>query len=313
MFDEPSAQQYETLRDDYVEFSKNGKGDFFVNLLPSYARGDHILDNYELYVQSFSDTVLSVDTDGEKWISFDFYPIMYGEAGGYELAERWLFDTITIANEKKRIGCRSNAFIQTMPFSYGEKSYGSREIIPSYEQLNMQVYTYLAFGFDSISYFCVGTPDVNGEFRDKHYAMFDREGNATEIYDSVALVNKNISSLIKEYVKYSWNTTYILGNDKEECYRFLRDIKPFSPTKDVIGVQVDGNVLLGTFEKEDGEAIVLVNFGEPSTQKTKSVSVQLSGNKRVAVWKGDKREAIVTSDLKIELMPGEGVFIEIIG
>lgn len=311
MFDEPSAVQYKDLRNDYEEFSKSDNGEFFVNLLPSYARGDQILDDYELYVQNFSDVVLSLDTDKKKWISFDFYPIIYDKNGNYGLADRWLYDTMTIANQSKKYGYRSNAFVQAMPFSYGEKSYGSREIIPLYEQLSLQIYTYLAFGFDSISYFCLGTPSVDKEFRESHYAMFDRCGRTTDIYDSVKLLNKSISGLVVEYVKYSWDTTYILGKDKEECYEFLRDIRGFSPTEAVKCVDVDGNVLLGTFKKSDGEALVLVNFGEPSLHRVKTVDMQLDKQRNVTVWRGERKEELLVDKLNVSLNPGDGVFIEI--
>ncbi|MBQ9709253.1 MAG: hypothetical protein IJV67_01370 [Clostridia bacterium] len=311
MYDEPSASQYSTLREDYVEYAKKVEGDFFVNMLPSYARGDQILDDYKLYVQSFSDELLSVKANGQKWISFDFYPLMYSQTGSIDLAERWLFDTQIIANERKKVGCKSNAFVQTMPFSYGGKSYGSREIIPSYADLSLQVYTYLAFGFDSISYFCVGTPEVDGEFRESHYAMFNRDGAATEIYDSVALINKNISGIVKNYVDYTWVTTYMLGNEENDCYAFLRDIRAFSPTKAVKDVSVDGNVLLGTFEKEKSEALVLVNFGSPTLQKNKTVEIQLEEGRSAVVWRGEQSIEVADKNLKIELAPGEGAFVEI--
>jgi len=311
IYDEPGADQYKALSDDYIEYAKSRGEEFFINLLPSYARGDQILDDYELYVRRFSDEVLSVDAKGEKWISFDFYPLMYGNDGKLELAERWLYDTRIIANEKKRKGFKSNAFVQTMPFSYSGQAYGSRERIPTYDDLSLQVYTYLAFGFDGVSYFCVGTPSVDFEFRDSHYAMFDRDGNTTEIYNSVERLNKNISRFVDEYVKYTWDTTYLLGGDKDECYAFLCDKRAFLPTDKVKEVLVDGNVLLGTFYKSDGEALVIVNFGEPTMQKIKTVDIQLDGLRRILVFKGELREELVSDRVKIELCPGKCAFVEI--
>lgn len=310
MCDEPGADQYTGLRKDLREYyTKNGKGDFFVNLLPSYARGDQILENYELYVQTYAREVLSCDMSEEKWLSFDFYPLIFGETKNFTLAERWLYDTQTIAEERKKYGYRANAFVQTMPFSFNGANYGSRERFPSYRDLSLQVYTYLAFGFDGISYFCVGTPDVDEEFSESHYAMFDRAGDTTEIYDSVKRLNKNISSFLDVYTDFSWNTAYMLGNEEEDCYRFLKSRKAFVPTDRIKGVQADGNVIMGAFEGDNAEAFIALNFGEVSMQHRKHIIVEFDKESMVTVWRNGRKEKIKRKELCLSLDPGEGIFV----
>ena len=309
MYDEPSACDYDVLNENVREYyrSENAK-DFFVNLLPSYARGDCILENYQQYVRKFSERILSCDMTGEKWLSFDFYPLIFGEHKNYTLAERWLFDTQIIASEGKRCGYRTNAFVQTMPFSTGGTGYGSHERIPSYLDLSLQIYTYLAFGFDSISYFCVGTPVVDNEFSENHYAMFNRNGETTEIYDSVKRLNKTVSAFTKTYMCYSWRETYMLGDEQEECFSFLKTRKPFTPSDKIKNVQTDGNVLFGMFTGNGGEAFVAVNFGEPSLQRQKTVCVDVKGKKSVTIWQNGKKRLLTGEHLRIKLKAGEGVF-----
>ena len=114
-----------------------------------------------------------------------------------------------------------------------------------------------------------------------------------------------------EYVKYSYNTTYILGNDADTCYSYLKERKPFAPTNTLKYIRYDGNVLLGAFEKEGGEAFVLVNFGEPTAQNRKTVSLRFDGDRTVILWQGSRRTENTCEEITVALNPGEGVFIEI--
>ena len=88
----------------------------------------------------------------------------------------------------KENGFKTNFFMQTMP-------YGSdHNVTPSYNDIRMQLYTVMAFGYDGISEFCYQTPPIGKEFNEKQLAMIDRKGQPTPIYDAAKKANHEIKN-----------------------------------------------------------------------------------------------------------------------
>lgn len=311
VFDEPAADMFGELGEERSRFFHGGAlGDFFVNLYPSYARSECIIYSYSAYVRSFAETL--VRSGGTKdWLSFDHYPLMYEQDHTFGLSDHWLSDTQTVAETGKAFGLRTNAFVQTMPFSANGDAFGSRDRIPSPADLRLQAYTYLAFGFAGITYFCVGTPIPNFEFLERHYAMFDRSGRPTPLYDAVKGLNGEINCFAHEYAAMKREGTYLIRKEESAPTRCFADQKPFSSTERIRSVSADGNVLFGHFSENGCEALVPVNFGETTRERIKLCSVRFNGRRTYTLW----RRGICTrgqeEELTIRLEPGEGVFIRI--
>ena len=290
VFDEPPADRFEDLCCLYEHFFREGKlGEFFVNLFPSYARSESIIHDYAAYVRSFAAGLNRVGGRGE-WLSFDHYPLIYDEQGEFALSEHWLDDLRTVAETGKRFGMPQNAFIQAMPFSNGEQSYGSRDRIPGFAELSLQAYACLAFGFRSLTYFCLGTPLVNEEFLEKHYAIFDRTGAPTPTFSAVKTLNAEIRAFESVFCRLGWTDAFLLG--------------PGSAAVSGLQTETDGQVLIGCLTGTEDEGWILLNFGEPSREPVKTVRFRAPETLRL--WK-EGRES--RGDRQVVLRPGQGAFV----
>ena len=163
-FDEPTINDTETVIGintiaNYVEaFEEHYPGKtFLVNLNPSTA--PHLGGTYDEYLTATCENFLSRFSTGERWLSADDYPLFYNASNKtqkYYLKKSWLENLEYLSNYKSEYeNIKSNFFIQSMPYEI----YHDR--IPSYNDLRLQAYTVMAFGYDSISYFCYATPPVN--------------------------------------------------------------------------------------------------------------------------------------------------------
>ena len=166
--DEPNKSQMTSMAAQVDWWNQNSDGrNFYSNLFPSFAQvvQKEFDGVYYDYLKFYCDNVLSKLTSGEKWLSADRYPLTYNENGEKCLDDNWLFDVQTlkkVANSYE--GLKTNFFIQTMPYGIDEDGnasgaiYGSRDRVPSYEDIRMQEYALMAFGYDGISCFCYASP-----------------------------------------------------------------------------------------------------------------------------------------------------------
>ena len=310
-FDEPAADMFRELGEERVRFFRNGMlGDFFVNLYPSYARSEWIIHDYNVYVRSFAEML--VQTGGKnEWLSFDHYPLIYEQDHTFGLTEHWLSDTQTVAETGEKFGLRTNAFVQTMPFSANGDSYGSRDRVPSLADLRLQVYTYLAFGFAGITYFCVGTPVPNFEFLERHYAMFDRGGKPTPLYGVVKQLNGEIGAFACEYAALKRQGTYMCQRSASAQVQYCIGQKPFASTERIRFFAADGNVLFGHFAGDGCEALIPVNFGETTRECVKQCTVRFTEYTPYTLWQRGKCTRARGEEMTFLLGPGEGVFVRI--
>ena len=222
-YDEPTKAEIDEIAKYVDYFNRNGNGkNMLVNLFPSFASSvksdfgkwyNTTLQKYELYLQYYCDNVLSKLTSGEKWLSADRYLLTYDKNGNKCIDSGWLADVQSIAKVAKNYGAKTNFFIQTMPFgatngvATGAKE-GSRDRVPTYNDIRLQQYALMAFGYDGISLFCYGSPIANGEFASSQYGMIDRNGNKTEIYESVKKANNELLSFDHVLKQFAWQGVF---------------------------------------------------------------------------------------------------------
>ena len=307
MYDEPSAEMFDTLRKDVTRYHEaRANAEPFVNLLPSYARSDSILGNYKGYVADYCDKLLKGNFN-IKYLSFDFYPLIYGQNENLCLADRWLHDVYIVAKNADKYGVGANAFIQAMPFSKNEKKYGSRDRIPTYEDISLQFYVYLAFGFKGLTYFCLGTPYENEEFSKEGYALIDRNNKETPTYFYAMRINREVKSFSEVLAGYKWRDIEYIG--KDELFDFAGDLKAYSNTG-YLKIETEGKLLVGEFLKSPREkAVMLVNFGETTQTSPSMQTLSFGGETAVCVYRGGERMSIKANKLSLTLNAGEGVFI----
>ncbi len=308
-YDEPKANQYDNLASLIPEFEGiyGGKASFNTNLFPIYASETQLAaSSYDEYVKQYCQKVLS-KLSHKKVLSTDIYPLQYS-AGNYLLLETWLLNLEIIAKYAKEYSAETHVFIQSMSFGRNNNR------VPSEADLRLQAYVSFAFGFKSISHFCYFTPS-SPEFSETQFAIVDRNGNKTEIYDSAKKVNEEILSFDHVYLSFNWQGVIpVLGsnNRHNNAFGYLNGALSYSDTRTLFKTESDEDVLIGCFEDENGyEGYIVVNFADTMKNLTAKASLSFHGCTKAQVYRGGQKSICELSGgkLNVTLKPGEGIFV----
>ena len=330
--DEPSKAEITSMAQQVEWWNQNADGrNFYCNLYPSFAQvvQSEFNGDYASYLRYYCDNVLNNLSTGERWLSADRYPLTYDNDGNKCLDNAWLSDVQILANVAKQYkNVKTNFFIQTMPYGIKEDGspngaiYGSRDRVPTYEDIRMQEYALAAFGYDGISLFCYATPLVGFEFAESQEAMISRSGEKTAIYDSVKKANSEILAFDHVLQQFDWIGTFTndagqTNDDKprtqNSSFRLLNRISVKSVLS-LNSVTTSRDTLFGYFNDVDGnDGIMVVNYNETTLNLTDEVTLNFDSSKynKAICYVGGKKQVVNLSSgkLNLELGVGEGVFV----
>ena len=330
--DEPSKAEITSMAQQVEWWNQNADGrNFYCNLYPSFAQvvQSEFNGDYASYLKYYCDNVLNNLSTGERWLSADRYPLTYDNDGNKCLDNAWLSDVQILANVAKQYkNVKTNFFIQTMPYGIKEDGspngaiYGSRDRVPTYEDIRMQEYALAAFGYDGISLFCYATPLVGFEFAESQEAMISRSGEKTAIYDSVKKANSEILAFDHVLQQFDWIGTFTndagqTNDDKprtqNSSFRLLNRISVKSVLS-LNSVTTSRDTLFGYFNDVDGnDGIMVVNYNETTLNLTDEVTLNFDSSKynKAICYVGGKKQVVNLSSgkLNLELGVGEGVFV----
>ena len=331
IFDEPNKIQIDEIADYVSQFNQKADGkELFVNLYPSFAttiKTDFGGDYYS-YLEYYCNKVLENVTSGQKWLSADRYPLTYDGKSQPCLDTGWLADVEAVAvTARKYENVKTNFFIQTMPYG-GENNSGnvinSRDRVPTYEDVRLQEYVLISFGYDMISCFCYATPAVGIEFLDRQTAMIDRDGNKTEVYSAVAKANNEILAFDHVMEQFSWQGVFTCdagktatGKDRTSNASFsgLVNRMYVSAIDNLESVTASCDTLFGYFiDKEENAGFTIVNYNDSSLGLSDKVSVKFNSSyhyTKAQCYIGGEKQTIDLKDnvLGLTLGVGEGVFV----
>ena len=330
-FDEPDKSQIDAIASRVDSYNaKAGNKDLFVNLYPSLATAvkNDFGGSYKAYLEYFCEKVLSRLTAGEKWLSADRYPLTYDNKGEPCLDTGWLADVEAVALVARQYEeVKTNFFIQTMPYG-GEKNsgevLGSRDRVPTYEDVRMQEYTLMTFGYDMISCFCYGSPVAGVEFLDRQVAMIDREGNRTDIYYAVQKANREILAFDHVLRQFDWKgvftndagvTTDGKERTKNSSFAGLTSRMSLAAIDSLAEVTTSADTLFGYFmDEEENVGFSVVNYNDSSAGLSDTVTLRFNpsyGFRNAICYVGGEKKTVGLKGnaLELELGVGEGVFV----
>jgi len=342
VLDEPNKTEIDNIAKQVDFYNANAKGkNLYVNLFPSYAQpiqefeGNTTAEKYKAYLKYFCDNVLSKLTTGEKWLSVDRYPLTYDANGNKCLDTGWLADVQAVVEIAKQYkGIKTNFFIQTMPYgtnSDGESLgavEGSRDRIPTVEDIRLQEMALMAFGFDGISMFCYATPLIGGgEFSADQVAMIDREWNRTDTYYAVQKATEELKNFDHVLLQFNYRFTFTndagvtqkssvtdLNTTNNESFKNLNR-KKLADVGSIKSIYTSQDTLFGYFKDENGnDGFTIVNYNDTSKGLTDTVEIVFDTEKYDTVVyyeRGVKKIAKLGSSGKLSLTLGigEGVFV----
>ena len=307
MLDEPNKSQIDEIAAavDTFNLANVGKKVLIVNLLPSYASAvTSDFSSYSAYLQYLYDKVL-LKLECELWISVDRYPIVRDAKGNPTLDSGWLDDVEVVATFAKANGLKKNFFIQTMPYGSGGVN-DSHDRTPTKEDITLQYYVLLAYGYDSISLFCLGTPAPDGTtFLDGQNAMIDRNNETTDIYTAVKEVNEELNKFDFILNRFSWDAAVLKTSSLLTSVQAKKiGLKDISSTKNALFSHL-------VDETRGREAYCVVNYNDTSLNYTNTITLTFSGETTLTVIQnGGFRTVTSTSgEFTFTLGVGESIIV----
>lgn len=307
MLDEPNKSQIDEIAAavDTFNLANVGNKVLIVNLLPSYASAvTSDFSAYSAYLQYLYDNVLS-KLKCELWISVDRYPIVRDAKGNPTLDSGWLGDVEAVATFAKANGLKKNFFIQTMPYGSGGFN-DSHDRTPTKEDITLQYYVLLAYGYDSISLFCLGTPAPDGTtFLGGQNAMINRNNETTDIYTAVKEVNEELNKFDFILNRFSWDAAVLKTNSLLTSVHAKKiGLKDISSTKNALFSHL--------VDKTRGrEAYCVVNYNDTSLNYKNTITLTFSGETILTVIQnGGFRTVTSTSgEFTFTLGVGESIIV----
>ena len=307
MLDEPNKSQIDEIAAavDTFNLANVGKKVLIVNLLPSYASAvTSDFSSYSAYLQYLYDKVL-LKLECELWISVDRYPIVRDAKGNPTLDSGWLGDVEAVATFAKANGLKKNFFIQTMPYGSGGFN-DSHDRTPTKEDITLQYYVLLAYGYDSISLFCLGTPAPDGTtFLDGQNAMINRNNETTDIYTAVKEVNEELNKFDFILNRFSWDAAVLKTSSLLTSVHAKKiGLKDISSTKNALFSHL-------VDETRGREAYCVVNYNDTSLNYTNTITLTFSGETILTVIQnGGFRTVTSTSgEFTFTLGVGESIIV----
>lgn len=298
---------------------------FMCNLHPSLTMqnanyfGMGLGATYEEYVDYFTSHLVE-PFENNRYLSVDVYPFEQKSANDKYLSTGWLYCYETVANAALQYGADLNYYIQTV---WGGENAKQNPRMMTTEDIRLHVYMSLAYGGNSISYYCYSMPThlVNGEWEGMYkYCMLDIDGNPTPLYQSVKEVNGEISAFDDAFLSYQYKKTYPIFKEGESKSRtdfaYLSNQLDIATLKRVQDVSADGEVVMGVFEDEKGEqGYMLVNYSDTSKKEQRKVTLTLKDSEAVAVYGGKGYQGTPTivyaegGVITLTISEGNGMFV----
>lgn len=218
--DEPSSEDFPHYGRVFETVKERFPSQFpYLNLYPSYAMvpwntpeqvtGQLGVQDYEAYIARYCEQVKS------DYICFDFYP--YAAEFG-----RFLRDLNIVSTACRKTGRSLWIVLQVNSHD--------KDVWTSANRLRLQAYSALAFGAESIFWACY----TAGWW---HNQVLDAQGNKTQQYDKLRLVNAELKSLGETYMRYRNINTCIVQEDPLN-YGGFRDVRATSGERLIVGEMV---------------------------------------------------------------------------
>lgn len=274
------------------------------------------------------------ETDVNNWLSVDDYPLYVNGEERY-LKPTWLecVSYLAVRKRDEKMRLNTNFFIQSMPF---ERGANTRDRVPTYHDMRLQAYTLMAFGYDSISFFCYATPQPKGDFSEDQVALLDRNGNKTATYYDAQKLIGEIKQFSHTYMQFhrGWKGVYtVIGKNNalgtKPDFDNLARVGDGVTTKHMqsavlsqewlckVGIEcitATEDTLVGCMKDTwDNPAFMVVNYNETTHNKLDDVTIFFDTEKYDKAWvyiDGIQTEvAIPSGKLTLNLGVGEGVFV----
>jgi len=302
--------------------------EFLVNLNPSTSMGlpwggqNEVGMTYAEHLDAFQDYLGDIYANKEvrNWLSCDDYVLKRDtslKTPNY-LKKTWLYNLEALAERKRdtEYGFTTNFFIQSQAYENANLR------VPTYNDLRLQIYSLMAFGYDSISYYCYGTPPYSAGLDVSCDALVDMQGNKTQIWYDSQKINLEVKKFEKVYGQFKDNwlgTAQILGTNntsKDDMYQnssfSLNHPVSIDNLSGVDTITSTEDIIVGYMKDNSGNSgFMVVNYNDTTYNKKSQVEMKFDAADKALVFiDGEKQDLTLTDNiLNLDLDLGEGVFV----
>ena len=313
--DEPYVKHIEqytkpSMIEDFKKVYPNA--DYVINLINIGALESRGFNSYEEMIQIFDEKVLS--KFDKPYLSVDVYPFRRKDNDGGINARTIAQNYEYIANATKKYGTKPAYILQS---STGNEFQNNL----SESDLRWEVNIAMAFGTDTMQFYCYANPKSGNEFL-YNYCILNSDNTPSPIYYSLQKVLKEAQSYASVILAYDWQQTIGATGNTETTDRISNmeyddkfNLKKFENAKHYVSVKSTHDLLISRFENSNyGEAYMFVNFADRGGDSTSDIKFR--GCKAVAIYGGagfSGTPKVVNLDasgnLELKLKYGEGVFV----
>ncbi len=322
MVDEPGAKHIEeygkqTLINDFKKVYPNAK--YVVNLLPEYALDYQNWNSAEEMYDTYYNGIMK-KFDKNRMISIDCY--FFHKQFATKRRQGIMKNYDNVANFAKKNNASQTIIMQTAvssetPNGFGE--YEGNEFVTSLSEgdIRLQANMAIAFGADSLQYYCYSVPLISNKPMYK-YCILNPDNTPSPLYGYVKNVNGECQALADALLSYKWQEATAMPGVANVAavgeYYEMSEGK-FENTKHFVNAQGTQNIVMSRFTSDKhGEGYMLVNFAERSQDN--KINLQMKNCGALAIYGGvgfDGKPEIIELDnngkCSIELEYGEGIFI----
>ena len=310
--DEPAAEHMiiysnKTLIDDFKKVYPNAS--YIVNIVPITAGASaYGYVTYQNLVDDYAEKIMSQFEN--SYISVDYYPFHKNVKD----EDLYIFTNYQmIAETAKKYNAKTNFILQSSTSAEFQDDLSEAD-------MRWQVYSALAFGADTLQYYCYSEPQSFNEDGTVNY-MYDRcilnqDGTPSDLYYYIKEINSEIQSFASVILSYDWDYSIGILGEKSTTRRLGAAMyNEFENPKHYVSATASRELLISRFTSEEyGEAYMFVNFADRDDNNTAEVTFK--DCKKVAIYGGEDYAGtpqIIKLDengkFTFELNYGEGVFI----
>lgn len=308
-----------TLVDDFKKVYPNAE--YIVNLIPFTAYPSRGFDSYEQMMELYEKTFM--EPFENPYVSVDVYPFhqnMTTDDGTLLVNYRY------IADSAKKYGIKPGFILQS---SIGGADEGTKEFEMSLSEadLRWEINNALAFGADTLQYYCYSVPKSFDEDGNDVF-MYDecilkRDNTPSDIYYSLQKLHKEIQSYANVILAYDWDVTIGASGKEDTTFRVstieldedFNAIK-LKDTQNYVDSTSTLDMTISRFTSDEyGEAYMFLNWADRGTEKN-IITATFKNCDAVAIYGGagfDGTPSIVELDendnVIIELEYGESAFV----
>lgn len=320
--DEPNVEYHKSFKAIYNYMNELKPGLYqFTSFLPIHSPDPlRFSQNYSGDVEAAYTEYMTVYADAVGRFVYDSYPLKIDPTTNTtSILDSWYQNLEIVAKHAKEHNYDAGITIQSCGYGPegGEETQEHQRIIETKADAAYQVYTSLAYGMKSLTWFTYWQHWMGSESEVFYGAMVnypetaDGEPVKTNAYYAVQAVNHEIQKFDHVFMKYDWEGTMALKPEGTEFSTPMSYIKDYKSDR-IAKATAAEEAIIGCMKDKNGyDGFMVVNATDPGLNKSNRVEISFNKADKALIYvKGEEQ----TIDLKdgsytFDLEAGEGVFV----